>query len=138
MTEQHESVLVAKDDNLSERGVGLAGRRVLVVEDEFMVSALIEDILLDRGCQIAGVASRLNDALEKAKSLSFDVAIVDVNLNGQQSLPVAETLAKRHIPFVLASGYGASGLSEAFPNVPILQKPFHQEDLASAISEALK
>lgn len=138
MTEQHEGVLTAKDDDLSERGVGLAGRRVLVVEDEFMVSALIEDILLDSGCQIAGVASRLNDALEKAKSLSFDVAIVDVNLNGQQSLPVAEILAKRHIPFVLASGYGASSLSEAFPNVPILQKPFQQKDLAQAISEALK
>jgi CheY-like chemotaxis protein len=138
MTEQHDSMLVVENNNLSERGMALAGQRVLVIEDEFMVSALIEDILLESGCQVVGIASRLSDAVEKATSLSFDVAIVDVNLNGQKSLPVAETLAKRGIPFVLASGYRASGLSEAFPDVPILQKPFHQEDLAQAISEALK
>jgi CheY-like chemotaxis protein len=116
----------------------LAGRRALVVEDEGLVSVLIEDILIDSGCDIAGTASSLAEALDKVTSLEFDFAIVDVNLNGLQSAPVAEALVERGLPFVLATGYGATGLSEAFPGVPTLQKPFLGHELEQALCTMLK
>jgi CheY-like chemotaxis protein len=115
----------------------LAGQRVLIVEDEAVVAVLIEDILVDNGCHVVGLASRLSDAMAKAQSLSFDIAIVDMNLNGQQSLPVAELLAQLGAAFVLATGYGANSLARSFPGVPILQKPFRQNDLERAVREAL-
>jgi CheY-like chemotaxis protein len=132
---RHESGGVAESDK-SDHGRPLAGQRVLVIEDEAVVAALIEDILVDNGCHVVGVASRLNDALAKVQSLSFDVAIVDMNLNGQQSLPVAELLAQRGAAFVLSTGYGASCAASS-PGVPILQKPFRQNDLERALREAL-
>ena len=116
----------------------LAGRRALVIEDEGLISVLIEDILLDSGCDIAGTASSLADALEKVESLAFDFAIVDVNLNGLQSGPVAEALIARGIPFVLATGYGANGLTESFPGVPMLQKPFLGAELEQTLGTMLK
>jgi response regulator RpfG family c-di-GMP phosphodiesterase len=64
----------------------LASRRVFVIEDESLVTMLIQDTLQDIGCEVAALASRFSDALEKATSLSFDVAILDVNLNGTKRL----------------------------------------------------
>ena len=116
----------------------LAGQRALVIEDEGLVSVLIEDILVDSGCDIAGTASSLAEALDKVETLAFDFAIVDVNLNGLQSAPVAEALVERGLPFVLATGYGATGLSEAFPGVPRLQKPFLGRELEQALCAMLK
>jgi CheY-like chemotaxis protein len=116
----------------------LAGQRALVIEDEGLVSVLIEDILLDSGCDIAGTASSVAEALDKVETLTFDFAIVDVNLNGLQSAPVAEALVERGLPFVLATGYGATGLSEAFPGVPTLQKPFLGHELEQALCAMLK
>jgi CheY-like chemotaxis protein len=110
----------------------------LVIEDEGLVSVLIEDILLDSGCNIAGTASSLAEALDKVETLAFDFAIVDVNLNGLQSAPVAQALVERGLPFVLATGYGATGLSEAFPGVPTLQKPFLGHELEQALCTMLK
>src|SRR5690242_20188617 len=88
----------------------LAGRRVLVIEDESFVLMLLEDTLAEIGCVVAGTASRVGEALEKVGSLSFDVAILDVNLNGSQTLEVAARLAQAGLPFVFATGYGAAGL----------------------------
>jgi CheY-like chemotaxis protein len=142
MTKRSENRGVVACDKVGEcdklgGGVSLAGRRVLVIEDEALVAALIENMLIENGCDVVGIACRLKDALEKAQSLSFDVAIVDINLNGEQSLPVADLLAHRGAAFVLATGYGANGLSRPFPGVPILQKPFRQHDLERVIREAL-
>jgi CheY-like chemotaxis protein len=126
------------DAGHGERRMPLSGQRALVIEDEGLVCVLIEDILLDSGCEIAGTASSLSDALDKVGTLSFDFAIVDVNLNGLQSLPVAEALVERGLPFVLATGYGATGLSKSFPGVPMLQKPFLGHDLEQALCAMLK
>jgi CheY-like chemotaxis protein len=115
----------------------LAGRRVLVIEDESLVMMLLEDTLTDIGCEVAGIASRVSEALDKAKSLSFDVAILDVNLNGNQTFDVADCLARRGIPFVFATGYGAASLLARFDGVPILQKPFQQGQLKAALRAAL-
>jgi CheY-like chemotaxis protein len=115
----------------------LAGRRVLVIEDESMVMMLLQDMLADIGCEVIGCASRLTDAIEKARSLTFDVAILDVNLNGEKTFPIADVLAARGIDFVFATGYGASSLPASFSNTPILQKPFHQQELEHAMRVAL-
>jgi CheY-like chemotaxis protein len=118
-------------------GQEAAGRSVLIVEDEPMIAMLIEDILGILGCAIAGVALRFEDAVDKASSLSFDVAILDINLNGHQSYPLAEILRAREIPFVFASGYDKDSLPQALHGVPFLSKPFTLRDLQQALQAAL-
>lgn len=115
----------------------LAGWRVLLIEDESLVAMLLEDALAGVGCKVIGLASRFYDAEQKAKSLSFDVAVLDVNLNGKQTLPIAEVLFGRGIPFVFATGYGVGFLPEHLQTVPVLQKPFEQHDLERALRAAL-
>jgi CheY-like chemotaxis protein len=86
----------------------LAGRRVLVVEDEPLIAMLLEDMLSDLEVTIAGVAESVPAALDLLQGLEeVDGAILDMNLRGRSVEPVAEALAKRGIPFVFASGYGA-------------------------------
>ena len=116
---------------------GIQGLRVLIVEDESLVSMLIEDTLADIGCTVVGVASRLDEALRKVSSLAFDLAILDVNLNGSETSPVAEALGKRGTPFILATGYGPGGIPESFKGAPILAKPFGQSDLERVLAAAL-
>jgi CheY-like chemotaxis protein len=127
----------AIDDMLTSATPGLAGRRVLVVEDESMVIMLLQDFLEDMGCEVAGIASRLKEALEKIDALAFDVAILDVNLNGQQTLPVAQALLARGRAIVFATGYAATSVPPELRGVPILQKPFQQQDLERALRAAL-
>lgn len=114
------------------------GLRVLVVEDEAIVAMLIEDMLTDMGHQVAAVAGRIEAALEAARTLELDVAILDVNLNGVRSDAIAHALMERGVPVVFATGYGASGVPEEWRNHPTLQKPFQPEGLASAIEQAVK
>jgi len=127
----------AFDNMVTSTGPGLAGRRVLVVEDESMVTMLLQDFLDDMGCEVVGVASRLKEALEKIDSLTFDVANLDVNPNGQQTLPVAQTLLTGGRAIVFATGYAATTVPPEFRAVPILQKPFQQQDLERAMRAAL-
>ncbi len=115
----------------------LEGVRVFIIEDESLVSMLIEDMLVDLGCTVAGFASRCSEALAKSASLSFDAVILDVNLDGFPAYPIAEALGARGIPFVFVTGYGASGLPEAFHGVPVLAKPFRREDLRKTLELAL-
>ena len=115
----------------------LAGTRVFLVEDEALVTMLFEDALADLGCATVEVASRLADALVKAQSLTFDVAILDVNLNGERTYAIAETLLARQLPFVFATGYANDSLPAPFQTVPIVHKPFRPSDLERALSAAI-
>lgn len=116
---------------------GLSGRKVLLVEDEALIGMLLQDTLEELGCEVVGEASRFEDALAKAQTLAFDVAILDVNLEGQHTFPIAEALAARGSPFVFATGYGAARLPQTLQDVPVLQKPFQQQDLARALLAAV-
>jgi CheY-like chemotaxis protein len=116
----------------------LSGLRILLVEDEALIAMLIEDALETLGCTLVAVATNLTDALAKAASLEFDIAILDVNLNGQPVFPVAELLAARGAPFVFSTGYGAAGVPDAFAAAPVLAKPFEQADIAQALAAARK
>jgi CheY-like chemotaxis protein len=113
----------------------LNGLRVLVVEDEMMVSMLIEDMLTDMGCQVVGPASRLDEAIELAKAGDLDCAVLDVNLGGQPIFPLADILRERGCPFAFATGYGDAGLRPADKGTPVLQKPFREGDLARVLGE---
>ncbi|MGK6355809.1 response regulator [Sphingomonas sp. DT-207] len=109
--------------------------RVFVVEDEAMVAMLIEDLLEDMGHDVGALASRMQDALDIAQSGTFDLAILDVNLDGQPSYPIAEILKGRGVPFAFATGYGAKGLEPAFTGTPTLAKPFGRADLQKLLSQ---
>jgi CheY-like chemotaxis protein len=110
--------------------------RILIVEDEMLVAMNIEDMLLESGHEVAGIASRLEPALALAQDGCFDVAMLDVNLAGDRSFPVADLLIARGIPFLFATGYGVDGIEEKYRDRPVLQKPFRARELADAV-EAL-
>jgi CheY-like chemotaxis protein len=111
--------------------------QVLVVEDEAMVSMLIEDMVSDFGGEVVGPVARLDDALTLAREAKIDVAILDLNLAGVLTYPVARLLQERGIPFIFATGYGSSGLMADFQSSPTLQKPFGHNDLEQALSAEL-
>ena len=113
----------------------LTGKRILVVEDEMLVSMLLEDMLADFGCSVVGPAPSIAEAMPLATGADIDAAVLDLNLGGQPIFPVADALKARGVPFVFASGYGNAGLSEAHRGAPMLQKPFRQADLEKALKE---
>ena len=121
-----ESITVT--DSVTSDGE-LNGLRILVVEDEAAISLLLEDMLLDFGCEVIGPAARLSVALDAVAREKVDLAILDVNVAGEPIYPVAEALAQRSIPFVFSTGYGSAGIRDAFRDRPVLQKPFAQHDL---------
>jgi CheY-like chemotaxis protein len=112
-------------------------KRILVVEDELMIRMLLEDMLGELGYTVAAEAARVEEALEAAKTGDFDLAILDVNLNGQPISPVADALVARGTPFVFATGYGERGLPELYRDRPTLKKPFHLDGLKRMLQSAL-
>lgn len=116
----------------------LEGLRVLVVEDETLVAMLLEDMLADHGCEVAATVSRIAQALEAVadEGLAVDAAILDVNLAGEPSFPIAQALADKGVPFVFATGYGSGGLPEAWRDRPTLQKPFSHDEVGRMLAEA--
>lgn len=108
--------------------------RILIVEDEMLVAMLIEDAITDLGHEIVGPAMRLETALDTAAKEQIDAAILDINLAGKQSFPVADILTSRGIPFMFASGYGSAGLIEPYKEAPILQKPFAPHQLEAMLT----
>ena len=113
----------------------LKGLKVLVVEDEMMVSMLIEDMLADLGCTVVGPASRIEEAFDLARSSEIDCAVLDVNLGGQPIFPLADVLREKGAPFAFATGYGDAGLRDVDKGTPVLQKPFRESDLARVLGE---
>ena len=113
-------------------------KRILVVEDELMIRMLLEDMLGELGYTVAAEAARIEEALEAAKTADFDIAILDVNLNGQPVSPVADALVARGTPFVFATGYGERGLPEPYRDRPTLKKPFQMEGLKQMLENALE
>jgi len=113
------------------------GRRILVVEDEFLIRMLLEDMLTDLGYEIVGVAGRVDEAAELAESKDFDLAILDVNLDGQDVYPVADLIGKRGLPFMFVTGYGGRGLPDNYRNRPTLQKPFQLDELKRMLAQVL-
>ncbi len=113
----------------------LSGCKILVVEDEYLVASLIQDILENAGCLVSGPIPRLDDAVDAARIDDCDAAELDVNLAGERVFPVAEELSRRHIPFIFVTGYGSQSLPEAHQSRPTLRKPFRNIELLNAVSD---
>jgi len=111
----------------------LSGKRILIVEDEFMIAMLLEDLLAELECVIAGVAARPAEAFKLMNSTKVDAAVLDVNLDGCDSFGIAAALGERQIPFVFATGYGGSRLTPEFTHHPVIQKPYRLHDLSGAL-----
>ena len=102
---------------------------VFLVEDEVMIRMMVADMLEELGYTVSA---------EAGETSSFDVAILDVNVNGKVISPVADVIKARNRPFIFATGYGSSGLPEEYRDRPALQKPFQIETLSKAIDAALR
>ncbi len=111
--------------------------RVLFVEDEAMVSMLIEDMLLDLGIEVVGPVAKMEEALALAREAEIEAAILDINIGGQFTYPVADMLQSRGVPVIFATGYGLSALPERFRSTPTLHKPFARTCFERAIEAAL-
>ena len=111
----------------------LAGKRVLIVEDEPIVAMAIEDMLSDLGCEVVGPASHLAQAEALAGTEALDAAVLDININSGRSYAVADMLHARGVPYVFATGYGADGIEQDGRTVPVLQKPYRQEQVAASL-----
>jgi CheY-like chemotaxis protein len=116
----------------------LSGRRVLIVEDESLVAMLLETILEDMGCTPVGPAANIDDGLRLAvEETPLDAALLDVNVAGRQVFPVAEALKARGVPFIFSTGYGESGLPDAWRGQPTIQKPFTEAAVRDALMAAV-
>lgn len=94
---------------------------------------MIEDMLADLGCTSLSSAATVDEALALIGAQAFDVAMLDMNLDGSDSHPVAEALSARGVPFFYATGNTGQSLSEGYAGRPLLQKPFRQEDLVAIL-----
>ena len=115
----------------------IAGMRILVVEDEPIVAMMLEDMLEELGCETIGPAANVEDGLRLAEAGGFDVALLDVNLNGRRSDPVAEALTRAGVPHVYATGYGAAAVDPA-KQALVLQKPYTLTQLADLLAAVTK
>jgi DNA-binding response OmpR family regulator len=108
-------------------------RKVLVVEDEALVAMLVEDALVDAGFDVLGPAATVDEALSLLARERPDAVVLDLNLAGETSTPVADVLAERGIPYVIATGYGASGLPAGHQDAMVLAKPYDPAELTSML-----
>jgi CheY-like chemotaxis protein len=147
--QQLPNVCIAPFDVICELGSGTgkdsimlatrpAGCSVFLVEDEVMIRMMVADMLEELGHSVVAEAGEIGEAVKLAQSTDFDLAILDVNVNGKVITPVAELINARNRPFIFATGYGSSGLPPEYRDRPALQKPFQLETLAQVIASAMK
>ncbi|WP_291842182.1 response regulator [Bradyrhizobium sp.] len=110
---------------------------VLLVEDEVMIRMMVADMLEELGYTVAAEAGEIGEAVKLAQSTEFDLAILDVNVNGKVITPVAEAVKARNRPFIFATGYGSAGVPQEYRDRPALQKPFQLETLAQVIASTM-
>jgi CheY-like chemotaxis protein len=113
----------------------LSGLHVLVVEDALLIALDLSDQLTESGCDVIGPASSVEQALEKIDGVALDGAVLDVNLAGERSFPIAQVLAARGIPFLFLTGYdSATVFPDEFQHAPRLSKPVDGRALTEAVA----
>ena len=111
--------------------------RILLVEDEALIALMLEDMVEGMGCAVTGLAPRIALGVTLADTGQFDVAILDVNVAGENVEPVADRLSARGVPFIFATGYGEAGVPLRYRGRPVVAKPFRSDQLEAAIHRAL-
>jgi CheY-like chemotaxis protein len=135
MPEAAGSSATLGDPVRSGRRDTLKGVRVLVVEDELLVALTIQEMLAEIGCEPAGIARSVAEALHAIRAdATIELAVLDVNLGTERVFPVADELARRGVPFMFATGYGPADLSHLYPGRPVLAKPLRPDRLAHALA----
>jgi CheY-like chemotaxis protein len=112
-------------------------RTILVVEDEPLIAMMLEDFLETLGHSVHASCDSVKDAVDQADKGGFDVAILDVNLNGESVWPVAHKLREKKIPFVIATGGHVEPPPSEFKDVPLIEKPYTVDRVTPAIERAL-
>ena len=116
----------------------LAGRNILIVEDESLVAMLLETILEDMGCTPVGPISNVDEALALlAGDVALDGALLDVNVAGREVFPVAAALKALGVPFVFSTGYGEGGLPDEWRGEAVIQKPFTEAAVRDALDKVV-
>jgi DNA-binding response OmpR family regulator len=115
-------------------GCALAGRTILIVEDEFFLADDLKQILNEQNVHVLGPVPTLTEALRVlSDNHPIDCAVLDVNLGGKSVFPISATLMERNIPFLFATGYGSTRIPAQFSDVPRLEKPFISSVLIAAL-----
>lgn len=117
----------------------LDGRRILVIEDDFLVAQVLMDLLEEAGAQVLGPIGWIDDALTfiEREHASFDSAVLDVNLHGEKSYPIADALLSHGAKVVFTTGYGAAAVDEHYRGFPRCEKPFNPTTLVRALKLAV-
>ena len=112
-------------------------RSILIVEDEPLIAMMLEDFLESLGHIVAGTCDTVECALDKAGKGGFDLAILDVNLKGENVWPVASELRRRKVPFIIATGGHVDPPPPEFNDAPVIEKPYTVDRVTPAINAAL-
>jgi CheY-like chemotaxis protein len=121
------------EPSVTDHASALSGLRVLVVEDDYMIATDISEGLASMGAQVIGPAADLTEARRLVAEKKIDAVVLDLNLEGQIAVDLADDLVARQIPFVLATGYQAEGIPPRHAHVPRCEKPFNSIDVAKAL-----
>jgi two-component sensor histidine kinase/response regulator RpfG family c-di-GMP phosphodiesterase len=122
---------------ISSQARTLAGKRLLMVEDEFLVGMMAKKLLEGLGATVLGPYARLADGIAAARSERFDGALLDFNLAGELAEPLADYLISRGVPFIFLTGYQRDSIDRRYANVPLLQKPIEPESLERVLISLL-
>jgi len=136
--ESCEAATEPPDGTAESRADTLRGARIIIVEDNPFIGAALEDMLVEQGLVVVGVARTMRDAQRYADGPAVDLALLDVNIGDQKIDSVAEALTARGTPVVFATAYGRAGLPEAFRDRPIVEKPFYIEEILRTLRGALR
>ena len=114
-----------------------ASRSILIVEDEPLIAMMLEDFLESLGHSVSATCDTVGEALGEVEKGGFDLAILDVNLKGENVWPVATRLRERGVPFIIASGGHVDPPPAEFAAVPLIEKPYTVDRVTPAINAAL-
>src|SRR5262249_26948218 len=117
----------------------LAGRRILIVEDEYFLADDLKQILSRRSAEVLGPVPTMSEALKLINdSQRIDCAVLDVNLGGKPVFPISAALRERKIPFLFATGYASTQIPAEFDGIPRLEKPFVSSALIAAVEAIIR
>jgi CheY-like chemotaxis protein len=115
----------------------LSGRSILIIEDEMLILMMIEDMLADLGCESIAVASKIGQAMTLIDGQDFDTAMLDMNLNGIESYPIADALTARGVPYFFSTGNSPTNVKDGYRDQDVLKKPFTFDQLSNMLSRSL-